>query len=1699
MKAVTHYFRIFLVTGLLVATAVWVAGAEALTVTTIPPTVSNIGPTTATVTWSTDASASPNHVWYGPAGVSLLNTTGLSGGLTVTAIDMYDSQRAFLTATCGVGCGRVYAGNRQTTGAYSWSMLLQTPYQLYAVAAENYNAVWIGGLSSSVSRVSVKTSAVTTSFNTGMTTIWNLDVKGGKVWAVGDSKNVVIYTIATTGLATNGTQLASVDPAQNRITEIKAIDANYAFAIADRYYLWTVDGGANWGALNPGTGQVIEDLKVMNATDALAVGRGGWVYRFNILNPTPNIVRPTTNDLLSLGVGSASKMIAFGCCSTGGKDYLFQSTDGASWSAMQELPTTLAVSVADFLSPTAGFFGGNSSQVQAYSPLYKNVATNNTQSTSHPTPLSTGLQEGVTYDAIADSAVPAGLPGPDLVDTAESGNFSFNTTKLDITDGPNVLPNTTTGTISWTTTLASDTRAYMSPAVAWDVDNGVTVSSYRSVSGNGASALAVGSVNNVLSRTTNFGSNWSTPYSPPNFAEDALLVGNMGWVVGNGFIAKSVDGTTWNGLSVPNYYYFSIDAWDPLHAVSVGGDLGTGKGKIVRTLDGGTTWQTVFETSSFLRSVKYVNATTLVVVGDTNAIYRSADGGATWASISSGVVSNFTDISMANDSVGWVTGSGGMVLRTNNGGASWTNAFTCTGVQLYAAAAVNPNEVWVSGSSKTLIRWTTSGCQTVAIPGISPSTNELRGLDWDGTNLWVAGDQGFIARYGIDTSSPQYHEVIRDTASPTTFHTTNPVSGLTPGTTYNYFVQSYAPSGASTLRSGTFDTLPVPTLEVSTNSLSFSMTEGGANPSSQNVQVRRQGGGDLGAWTATSSQPWLTVTPGSGGSTPGSIDIGINSAGLTAAGSPYTGTITVTAADGSVLSSPQTITVTLAVSAPPDLALSTTNLTFSAQEGSPNPAAQAVSISNAGAGTLTYTLTRTSGGTWLAYSSTGSSPFQAPNQVVVAPNITGLTAAGSPYTGTIRVDGGSPALNSPQTINVTLNITPAPTLEVTWGGQPAAIAFTATQSGPNPAPDTSASVRNSGGGSMAWTATTSASWLTVAPSSDGNGPTGLTIQAITGSLAPSGGSPYTATVNINAGAAGTAQIPVTFTVVAAPVLSATPTTLNFSTPQGTNPASQDVTITSGAAAGWSASVISGSPWLLLNGSTSGTSYPAALTVGAEVVTTGLAVGTYNGIVRISSPGSIPATVDIAVALQVTAPPVIQVLPSPPLTTFSTEEGKNPAPQTFTIDNIGGSATTMNWTISQPVDSWIRLTTTACTGGYPPTVVGANVEGNAATPVIACVDVTSPALLTPGSYSSSFNIVSPGTLGAPVNVNVSLTVLPDSTGPQMTAGSLSITTGFDCTVSPPSVFARVRWETNEYSDSQVYWGEQVVSGVPQYEQPAILRDPVDIAAHTGGVLQHEVLIDNLAGGHTYYVRFRSTDRYGNVGAFVDHDPNNAALFLSFQAPAACDSNPPTNVTLTVPAGSLYGTVNTNMSAQDESGIEHFELYQSFSGTPSNLLATISVPVGSCTSLGTTFSCLVTYGFATNLLPDGPNELILRAFDVVGNYADSPPVSVQIDNAVPVVSNILATPQNVAGVWQATITWDTDKPSTSRIDYGVEDPSDPFVAPDDYTASVAVDDSGRTDLTNGANQHSVTLYNLIGGQIYHFQVSSCIPSRPTACGH
>jgi len=209
---------------------------------------------------------------------------------------------------------------------------------------------------------------------------------------------------------------------------------------------------------------------------------------------------------------------------------------------------------------------------------------------------------------------------------------------------------------------------------------------------------------------------------------------------------------------------------------------------------------------------------------------------------------------------------------------------------------------------------------------------------------------------------------------------------------------------------------PPPQIGVNPKNLSFSAQLGGSNPASKTITVQNTGESTLN-YQITTDKNWLSVTPPSGVSEGAqkNHNVSVNIAGL-GAGS-HQGTITIT--DVNAVNNPQTVSVTLQVSEepPPQIWVSTDQMSFSAEESGGNPSSQTFQVRNSGSGTLNYQIAWDE--SWMSVSPDSGTSGGASQTHRVTINKTGLSAG--TYRGTITITDPN-ASNSPQSISVTLRI-----------------------------------------------------------------------------------------------------------------------------------------------------------------------------------------------------------------------------------------------------------------------------------------------------------------------------------------------------------------------------------------------------------------------------------------------------------------------------------------------------------------------------------------------------------------------------------------------------------------------------------------------------------------------------------------------------
>lgn len=267
-----------------------------------------------------------------------------------------------------------------------------------------------------------------------------------------------------------------------------------------------------------------------------------------------------------------------------------------------------------------------------------------------------------------------------------------------------------------------------------------------------------------------------------------------------------------------------------------------------------------------------------------------------------------------------------------------------------------------------------------------------------------------------------------------------------------------------------------PQLEVSPAHLIFSGQVGGANPADQTLNITISDG-DNQPWTAQVDSEWITLDSAEGTGN-GQLQVGIDLDGL--APGDYEGKITVTS-DGAGRS-PQAVGVSLTVKAQPQLQASPTELNFTGQVGGENPDDQAVTVTIQNGENQPWTAQADS--EWITLDPDSGN---GTGQLQVGVNLDGLAPDAYSDQVTITSEG---AQDSPQTIEVTLKVDPAPLLPKLQIN-PTTLTFV-MQAGDDAPADQELEISNARSGALAWTATASENWILLS-AEDGNAPSTLQV------------------------------------------------------------------------------------------------------------------------------------------------------------------------------------------------------------------------------------------------------------------------------------------------------------------------------------------------------------------------------------------------------------------------------------------------------------------------------------------------------------------------------------------------------------------------------------------------------------------------------
>jgi photosystem II stability/assembly factor-like uncharacterized protein len=320
----------------------------------------------------------------------------------------------------------------------------------------------------------------------------------------------------------------------------------------------------------------------------------------------------------------------------------------------------------------------------------------------------------------------------------------------------------------------------------WTPITSGTTSSLRNLLFKPDSSLVICGANGTVLHSLDSGLTWNalTTGSTALLADIDFPTNDTGYVVGRaGVMLKTIDGgLTWNAIATGTVLNLTaLDFVSATSGVIVGDD-----GLVKRTTDGGVSWTTLafltsddivdvrfrnklvgymastfdafktidggitwFNMGSDLESVKYVNDTTLIAVGD-GIVRKSTDSGLNWNVTRplSGI--HWYDCAFPSNDTGYICGSGGKIMKTIDGGISYTaqvsNAPTSGGNYYFGMHFFDKNK-GIAVGSQFMISRTNNGGQTWTTSFSSGASGGFYDVFFINDQVgWICGSGGSIRK-----------------------------------------------------------------------------------------------------------------------------------------------------------------------------------------------------------------------------------------------------------------------------------------------------------------------------------------------------------------------------------------------------------------------------------------------------------------------------------------------------------------------------------------------------------------------------------------------------------------------------------------------------------------------------------------------------------------------------------------------------------------------------------------------------------------------------------------------------------------------------------------------------------------------------------------------------------------------------------------
>jgi photosystem II stability/assembly factor-like uncharacterized protein len=126
---------------------------------------------------------------------------------------------------------------------------------------------------------------------------------------------------------------------------------------------------------------------------------------------------------------------------------------------------------------------------------------------------------------------------------------------------------------------------------------------------------------------------------------------------------------------------------------------------IFRTLDGGATWAQVASSAQYITGISCTTARQVYAFTDSGGILRSMDAGVSWTSLTTGIHDALFDVAFLDSARGFALGSS-FLIRTSDGGGTWTRDGVPDGA---SALRFLHGAVGIIGCDGSILRSTDSG------------------------------------------------------------------------------------------------------------------------------------------------------------------------------------------------------------------------------------------------------------------------------------------------------------------------------------------------------------------------------------------------------------------------------------------------------------------------------------------------------------------------------------------------------------------------------------------------------------------------------------------------------------------------------------------------------------------------------------------------------------------------------------------------------------------------------------------------------------------------------------------------------------------------------------------------------------------------------------------------------------------------------